>query len=115
MKKQWQLHNPDARIVQSLSRQLSCSPLMAKLMVIRGLHTKHQARRFLSASLRHLTPPMQLAGMEDAVRRIHRALTAGEKILVYGDYDADGITATALLVGFLNDGAGLVRILPESR
>ena len=101
MKKQWQVHNPDPQIVQSLSRQLACSPLMARLLVIRGLHTKHQARRFLSPSLRHLTPPMEMTGMELAIRRVHQALTAGDKILVFGDYDADGITATALLVAFL--------------
>ncbi len=101
MEKQWQTINPDPETVRSLSRQVQCSPLIARLLAIRGIQSKVQATRFLHPSLSDLTPPMELAGMGDAVLRIHRALAAGEKILVFGDYDADGITATAALVGFL--------------
>lgn len=101
MKKQWQLLNPDPETVSRLSHQLQCSPLIAKLLAIRGIQSQAQATRFLNPSLRRLTPPSEMAGMDNAVRRIQRALADEEKILVYGDYDADGITATALLVAFL--------------
>lgn len=101
MKKQWQLLRPDQEIVRALSRQMGCTPLVARLMVIRGIGTMAQATRFLNPSLGGLTPPSEMAGMDDAVRRIHRALAAKQRILVFGDYDADGITATAVLVAFL--------------
>ncbi len=108
MEKQWQTINPDPETVRSLSRQVQCSPLIARLLAIRGIQSKIQATRFLIPSLSDLTPPMELAGMDDAVQRIHRALARGEKILVFGDYDADGITATAALVGFLRHCGGRV-------
>jgi len=101
MEKQWQTINPDPETVRRLSRQVQCSPLIARLLANRGIQSKIQATRFLHPSLSDLTPPMELAGMDDAVHRIHQALENGEKILVFGDYDADGITATAALVGFL--------------
>ena len=101
MEKQWQLHNPPPETIRTLSRQIQCSPLIARLLAIRGIRSKAQATRFLYPSLSGLTPPQELAGMEDAVLRIQRALTNDEKILVFGDYDADGITATAVLIAFL--------------
>ncbi len=101
MKKQWQMRRPDSQTVHFLARQIGCSPLIARLLVIRGIQTKNQADRFLAPSFSHLTPPMEMADMAKAVRRIHRAIASGEQILVFGDYDADGITATALLVAFL--------------
>ena len=109
MKKQWQLLRPDQETVRALSRQLGCTPLMARLMVIRGIGTMAQATRFLTPSLGALTPPSEMAGMADAVRRIHRAIAAGQRILVFGDYDADGITATAVLVSFLRHCGATVR------
>ncbi len=101
MKKQWQILKPNPETVISLSHQIPCSPLIASLLAIRGILSKTQATRFLYPSLGTLTPPLEMADMDNAVHRIHRALTGGEKILVFGDYDADGITATALLVDFL--------------
>ena len=101
MEKQWQLLNPDPETIRTLSRQIQCSPLIARLLAIRGIRSKVQATRFLHPSLSSLTPPLELAGMDDAVQRIQRALVNDEKILVFGDYDADGITATASLTAFL--------------
>ncbi len=101
MEKQWHLLNPDPETIRALSHQLQCSPLIARLLAIRGIRSKFQATRFLHPSLNSLTPPLELAGMDDAVQRIQRALVNHEKILVFGDYDADGITATAALTAFL--------------
>jgi single-stranded-DNA-specific exonuclease len=101
MKKQWQLLEPDPAVVRSLAQRIDCSPLMARLLAIRGIASTDQADLFLNPSLGHLTPPSALSGLERATRRIHQALVNDEKILVFGDYDADGITATALLTSFL--------------
>ena len=101
MEKQWQILNPDPKTVQTLSDQIKCHPLLAKLLVIRGIQSRSQANRFLNPSFSHLTAPLEMAGIQAAVQRISHAISDGEKILVFGDYDADGITATAVLVAFL--------------
>jgi single-stranded-DNA-specific exonuclease len=101
MEKQWQILDPDPRTVRTLSDQLACHPLLARLLAIRGIRTKDQAHQFLNPSFAHLTPPLEMAGMAAAVERIGHALSAHETMIVFGDYDADGITATALLVEFL--------------
>ena len=101
MKKQWQLHAPNEQLIRRLVREIGCHPLIARLLAIRGMQTREQAETFLNPSLGHLASPFTLTGMERAVQRIHRALKANEKMVVYGDYDADGVTATAVLVSFL--------------
>ena len=114
MKKQWQVINPDPETVRALSRQVDCSPLIARLLVIRGIQNQAQANRFLDPSLSGLTPPLELAGMSQAVHRIHLALANDEKILVFGDYDADGITATTALIAFLRHcGARVAYYIPH--
>lgn len=109
MEKQWQVINPDPETLRTLSRQIQCSPLVARLLANRGIQSKGQAIRFLHPSFSALTPPLKLAGMAGAVQRIQRALADDEKILVFGDYDADGITATALLIAFLKRCGARVR------
>ncbi|WP_419664047.1 RecJ: single.stranded-DNA-specific exonuclease [Desulfosarcina variabilis str. Montpellier] len=101
MEKQWQILNPDPRIVKSLSGQLQCDPLLARLLAIRNITSISQAKRFLNPSFGHLTAPSAMADIKIAVQRISQAIDHGEKILVFGDYDADGVTATAVLVTFL--------------
>ncbi len=101
MEKQWKLLDPNPESVRILTHEVGCSPLIARLMAIRGIGSTAQATRFLNPSLGSLTPPLEMAGMHDALRRIHRALADNEKILVFGDYDVDGVTATAVLTAFL--------------
>lgn len=114
MEKQWHLIDPDPKTVRTLTSQIQCSPLMARLLAIRGIGSRAQSDRFLNPSLSDLTPPLELADMDIAVRRIHRALTGNEKILVFGDYDADGITATAVLTSFLRScGAQVSYYIPH--
>ena len=114
MEKQWQLNDPNPQTVRTLTERLACSPLMARLLAIRGIDSKIQADRFLNPSFANLTPPSALADMDIAVQRIHRALQANEKILLVGDYDADGVTATAALTAFLRQcGARLAYAIPH--
>lgn len=113
MEKQWQIMHPDEQTVRLLERETGCRPLIARLLAIRGIRTGRQARRFLNPLLRDLASPLEMTGMTAAVDRIRRALAAREKILVFGDYDADGVTATAVLVSFLRQcGAQVVYHIP---
>src|SRR2546429_124973 len=69
------------------ARALNVSPIVAGLLIARGYDTVESARRFLNPSHDQLHDPLLMLGMKDAVARILRAIDAGEKILIYGDYD----------------------------
>jgi single-stranded-DNA-specific exonuclease len=101
MNKIWQMLEPNPQIVQELSQKLSCHPVTAAILVNRNICTPADAQQFLNASLNHLRLPCALKGMEAAVKRIYDAIIGGQKILIFGDYDVDGITATVILLNFL--------------
>lgn len=73
-------------------------PQLARVLWARGVRTAEEADAFLSPSLSMLHDPFLLRGMDVAVARVHRAVETGERIVVYGDYDVDGVCAAALLV-----------------
>ncbi|MBN2497582.1 MAG: single-stranded-DNA-specific exonuclease RecJ [Deltaproteobacteria bacterium] len=102
MGRSWDIREVDAHQAESLSRELGLSPLMARLLLLRDVQTVEQARDFLQPGLRQLHDPFSMHGMEAAVERLVEALKKGERICVYGDYDVDGVTATALLILFFN-------------
>ena len=102
MKKKWHIHTPDRESVKAISSTLKCSPLTASVLVNRKINSVDCAKAFLNPSLKDLRPPFSFIDMDVAVRRIYKAITSSEKILILGDYDADGITATAVLVEFFN-------------
>jgi single-stranded-DNA-specific exonuclease len=84
-----------------LCREAGLHPVVADILLRRGVRTPLAARDFLEPRLEHLHDPFLLKGMEEAVGRIAAALAGGERIVVSGDYDVDGITSTALLSHFL--------------
>src|ERR1039458_193221 len=88
----------DAESVQRLARELKVSPLVARLLVKRGLTEPAAAQAFLHPSLGQLHAPELMAGMREAVERLRRALDQHEKILIYGDYDVDGTMAVVVLL-----------------
>ncbi|MEJ2660520.1 MAG: DHH family phosphoesterase [Desulfobacteraceae bacterium] len=88
-------------LVQKISDHLGCHPITAKVLANRNITTPAQASDFFQPSLGILPSPMNLNGMEKATMRICAALERKERIMVFGDYDADGVTATTLLVDFL--------------
>ncbi|MCL2561822.1 MAG: single-stranded-DNA-specific exonuclease RecJ [Rikenellaceae bacterium] len=90
-----------AATVDVLSAALDIPPVLANLLVQRGIDTADEARRFFSPSLDDLHDPFLMKDMDAAVERIERALATGEKIMVLGDYDVDGTTAVALMYIFL--------------
>lgn len=94
----WRVKTPAPVLCQIFARKLDISPVTAQLLINRGIYTVEQGRAFIGSELSRLHRPELLRDMDTAVARILQAVEAGEKILIYGDYDADGITATALLI-----------------
>jgi len=101
MERHWHLLQPDPVTVEQLSRQLNCHPVTAAVLANRDIVTPRDADRFLTASLNNLRPPSSLNGIREAVHRIYAAITGRQKILIFGDYDVDGITSTVILLNFL--------------
>ena len=85
-----------------LERELNISSAAARMLVVRGIQTADEARAFVRPSLDKLHDPFLMKDMDKAVERLHQAITQGEKILIYGDYDVDGTTAVALMYRFLD-------------
>ena len=109
MQKRWILREVDESVVSLLSDRLKIPPLVARILVHRGLKDPEGARRYLSSSLHSDLPsPFLMAGMEQAAGRLVRALERKELICVWGDYDVDGTTGTAVLVSFLREAGGEV-------
>ena len=112
----WDIHQPDPERVTRLSRHLGLNPLAATLLINRGISSVEDARRFLNPSLAAIKAPPDVKDIENAAIRIARALTAKEKILVFGDYDVDGVTATAILLEFIRQAGGrLAHYIPHRR
>jgi single-stranded-DNA-specific exonuclease len=110
----WKILRPEPSVVQKIQAHLGCHPLTAKILANRKVTTPTQAVDFIQPSLDILPSPLLLAGMAAATRRIHQALARKEKILIFGDYDADGVTATALLLHFLKSaGAEVCAHIPH--
>ena len=88
---------------QRLEKELNISSAAARMLVVRGIQTADEARAFVRPSLDRLHDPFLMKDMDKAVERLHQAITRGEKILIYGDYDVDGTTAVALMYRFLQN------------
>ena len=88
---------------QQLEKELNISSAAARMLVVRGIQTADEARAFVRPSLDKLHDPFLMKDMDKAVERLHQAITRGEKILIYGDYDVDGTTAVALMYRFLQN------------
>lgn len=95
--KHWKFRTHDRRRIEAFAEKCSISPVVAQLLLNRGVDSPESARDFLDAKLTGLRPPEELPGVPAAVLRIAAAIEAGEEVVVYGDYDADGMTATAIL------------------
>jgi single-stranded-DNA-specific exonuclease len=94
----WILPEVDESLVQNLAREARVSETVARMLVNRGIVTAEDAHAFLNPSMDQLHDPMLLPDMEAGVERVAKALEAGEKILVHGDYDVDGVTSAAVLI-----------------
>lgn len=94
----WQVAAVDEPAARHLSKALSVGELTARVLVSRGLSDPQEARRFLDCDLDTLHDPWDLKDMDRAIALLQRALEEGDHIRIYGDYDVDGVCATALLV-----------------
>lgn len=97
----WVLQEGDPLLEQLLAFELGISPLVARILVNRGIHTPEDAAFLLDPRPERLYSPWLMVDMDRAVERLRRAIRMGERVLVYGDYDCDGIAGTALLVRVL--------------
>jgi single-stranded-DNA-specific exonuclease len=98
----WEKRDIAPELVKNLSSKYGCDLLTASILVRRGISSGPEIMYFLEDDPKHLKNPFELPGMEDAVERILAAKEEGEKILVSGDRDVDGITGTAMVTGFLS-------------
>src|SRR3989442_14663472 len=96
--RKWIVRQPDIGRAAELAAAVGVSPIVARLLVARGYQTLDSAKAFLNPSLDQLHDPFLMLGMSDAVKRLQQAIDNREPILIYGDYDVDGTTGTAVLL-----------------
>jgi single-stranded-DNA-specific exonuclease len=98
---EWNVIPLDSYHAESLAQALNLPPLVAQFLINRGLVLADQARDFLSPALLNLPDPALMKDMDKAVNRVLKAIQQKEHIAVFGDYDVDGVMATAILLQFL--------------
>ena len=103
MNQKWVVSKTNPEFLDYLSRELSVSKVFAQVLINRGFKDTASIKDFLNPSIDSLHDPFLMPDMEKAVSRLKSAIEKNETVLVHGDYDADGITSTALLVSVLND------------
>ncbi len=111
---EWRVREQNQQVAESLAADLSVSPIIAQVLINRGIETPAAGRDFLAPSLEQLRPDQWMADMDRATERIITALEEEQTIGVHGDYDVDGTSATAVLIGFLRAlGAAPLSHLPH--
>jgi single-stranded-DNA-specific exonuclease len=96
--KRWNVRRHDPEHAAALARVLGISPIVAALLISRGCADESAARAFLNPSYDQLHDSYLMLGMREAVQRLNRAIDLHEPVLIYGDYDVDGTTGTAVLL-----------------
>ncbi|MDQ0219327.1 single-stranded-DNA-specific exonuclease RecJ [Peribacillus cavernae] len=97
-KTRWRLQAADEKVVQVFVDELQITPLVARLLANRGIQTIEEAQSFLFINEQAFHDPFLLKDMDKAVQRIKQAIEAGEKIRIFGDYDADGVSSTSVMM-----------------
>ncbi|WP_139693086.1 single-stranded-DNA-specific exonuclease RecJ [Sporolactobacillus terrae] len=110
----WKIREVDEEKVQRLSESLHISVMTARLLVARGIEASKEAQLFLHEEEMKFYDPMIMKGMREASSRIQQAIASGERIRIFGDYDADGVTSTAILTRALRAcGADVTSYIPN--
>lgn len=110
----WTVGQYDEKKVKELCESLNVAEFVAKVLVAKGFDTKESACEYLSSGISSLADPFLIKDMDKAVERIKSAVKSAEKIMIYGDYDVDGITSVAALWRFLTfKGADVSYYIPE--
>jgi len=105
MRKKWirEALDVDQEVLDELVEKLSCPPVIAKLLALHCIDTPEKAETFFNPSIEDMHDPFLFKDMDKAVERIIRAIEQKEKIIIYGDYDVDGTTATSILLMGLHE------------
>ena len=103
MNKKWEIDKPDEEQVQKIQNEYKLNHLLAKILVNRGITKKEDIRLFLNPTRKDFYNPYLMPDMEKAVERIEKAIENKEKVMIYGDYDVDGITSVTVLKSFLQE------------
>lgn len=111
----WILPKISSKQIDEVARTCGTSHLFAQVLVGRKLTSPNQVAAFLAPTLAALTDPLQIGGMQAAVERVRTAVRRNESVLVFGDYDVDGVTSTTLLVLFLREFALSPRFIVPRR
>ncbi len=101
--REWVIEKPEKSLVRYLSERLSISEISSILLINRGIVEPSEAEKFLYPDISSMDDPFSLPDMERAVDRVIEAINRQEKIIIYGDYDADGVTSVALLSMFFEE------------
>ncbi|MCB2359409.1 single-stranded-DNA-specific exonuclease RecJ [Clostridium estertheticum] len=113
MEKKWLLRSTSKDVI-SLSNKSGISPVVAKILINRGFDNEIDIRKFMRASIDDLYDPFLMKDMEKAIDIIRLAIENKEKIVVYGDYDADGVTSTVIMYkGLKRSGANVEYYVPD--
>jgi len=96
--KKWLLHDPEPELSYKLSSEFKLSPFTAQLLINRGIKDRPSAEAFLKPSLSHLKDPLEIPELKSGAQRVLLARERKEKVLIYGDYDVDGVTGTTILI-----------------
>ena len=99
----WKLPDTNKGAQSLLTQELGIRPLISQILINRGITAPNDAKKFLFPSLEYLHNPFLMKDMEKGIERLIQAILEKEKIVIYGDYDADGITSTVILVKFLRE------------
>lgn len=110
----WTKKFVDEEISRSLQEETGLPQTFVNIMVANGMHTVEEIKNYLNPTFKQLHNPLLMSDMEKAVERINRAIDNGERILFYGDYDADGVTTTTVAVkGFEHLGVKIDYFVPN--
>lgn len=113
-RKKWNIQQLDEELVKQFQHNLHISSIAAKILISKGINKEEEAYKIIHSSENDLHDPFLLSGMKEAVFRIQQAIEKGEKILVYGDYDADGLSSTAVMLKTLQElGANVDFCIPN--
>lgn len=103
MKKRYVIRQQDEKLTKGFQERFNISAIVARLLQNRGLTTEEQVEEYLNTNIERLRDPLLIPGIGDAVRLLDNSIMNNDKIFIYGDYDADGVTSTAQLVLILKE------------
>lgn len=103
MNKKWEIFEVDNIAVEKLKKEFNLSDLLATCLCNRGIINDDDIKVFLNPTRNDFHDPFLMPDMEYAVKRIEQAMDNNEKVIIYGDYDVDGITSTMVLKKFLSE------------